>query len=375
VLERPGVLPGGGLLTIEPGGQAELSSAPAPNLTDCVAAVSGDLAVMREAFAAAGIVLTGCGLDQARSPIRVLELPRYEAMERYFDRSGPWGRVMMCSTASVQVCVDAGRDDQTPLGYQFRWRLLHALGPILVATFANSPLRLGRPTGWKCTRQLIWSRIDRSRTAAPAGAEPLSARSDPRSDLVRYAMDANVLCVRNQDGQRWTIPAGLTFRDWLRGIGGPTADDLSFHLSTLFPPVRAHGHLELRMIDAQPDDGWIVPAALVAALVDDPVAAELAMAAAEPLWHSLARERPGPWLLAARDGLADPHLARATAMCFEVAMAALGRSGTAPQITSAVVGFAERYVHRGRCPADDVLDGRAPALLDGHVLTTPREQA
>lgn len=361
---------------MEPGGQAELSSAPAPNLTDCVAAVSGDLAIMRQAFAEAGIVLTGHGLDQARSPIRVLRAPRYDAMERYFDRSGPWGRVMMCSTASVQVCVDAGRDDQTPLGYQFRWRLLHALGPILVAAFANSPLRQGRPTGWKCTRQLVWSRIDPSRTAAPAGAEPSSALADPRSDLVRYAMDASVLCVRNQDGLPWTIPAGLTFRDWLRGTPGPTADDLSFHLSTLFPPIRARGHLELRMIDAQADDGWIVPAALVAALVDDPVAAELAMAAAEPLWHELASEGPTPWLHAARAGLADPRLARAATACFEAAVAALGRSRAAPQITSAVAGFAERYVRRGRCPADDVLDGRAPALIDGRVLTTTlREQA
>lgn len=391
-LERPGILPGAGLLTLEPGGQVELSTAPAPNLTDCVAAASGDLAVMRAAFAAAGLVLTGHGLDQARHSVRVLDLPRYAAMERYFDRRGPWGRVMMCSTASVQVCVDAGRDDDTPLGYPFRWRLLHALGPILVAAFANSPLRRGRPTGWKCTRQLVWSRLDPGRTAAPAGAEPCprpgmpfggpAADTDPRSDWVRYAMDADVLCLRSEDGRPWIVPAGLTFRDWLRGQGkagpgqegpgkegpgkegsaqprlGPTADDLSYHLSTLFPPVRARGHLELRMIDAQAGDGWIVPVAVVAALADDPVAAEIAMAAAESIWHSPAGERPGPWLRAARDGLADPRLAWAAASCFEAAGAALDRSGAGPAITSAVTAFAERYVHRGRCPADDVLDGR-----------------
>jgi glutamate--cysteine ligase len=398
-LERPGILPGAGLLTLEPGGQVELSTAPAPNLTDCVAAASGDLAVMRAAFAAAGLVLTGHGLDQARHSIRVLDLPRYAAMERFFDRRGPWGRVMMCSTASVQVCVDAGGDDQTPLGYPFRWRLLHALGPVLVAAFANSPLRRGRPTGWKCTRQLVWSRIDPGRTAAPAGAEPCprpAADTDPRSDWVRYAMDADVLCLRGPNGRPWAVPEGLTFRDWLRGTGqgctvqgstgqcppGPTADDLSYHLSTLFPPVRARGHLELRMIDAQAGDGWVVPVAVVAALTEDPAAAEAAMAAAEPLWHEFAGERHGPWLRAARDGLADPRLAKAAAGCFEAASAALDRSGTAPAITSAVAGFAERYVHRGRCPADDVLDSRVG--LDGQVLassatttqmpTTPRSR-
>ena len=105
----------------------------------------------------------------------------------------------------------------------------------------------------------------------------------------------------------------MTLRDWVRGdwapeegrrdaangaLRPPTADDLGYHLSTLFPPVRPRGHLEVRGIDAQPGDGWMVPLAVTAALLDDPVAAEQAMAAAEALWH-----RPGsPWWLAARHG-------------------------------------------------------------------------
>ena len=88
--------------------------------------------------------------------------------------------------------------------------------------------------------------------------------------------------------QPWTAPAGLTFRDWLRGGGErpPTLEDLSYHLSTLFPPVRPRGHLEYRVIDAQPGDGWIVPAAVVTALLDDEAASQAAMAAAEALWHT-----------------------------------------------------------------------------------------
>jgi glutamate--cysteine ligase len=373
-------MPRDGLLTLEPGGQVELSTAPAISLADCVAAASDDMQVLHEAFGSEGLALTGHGLDLHRSPSRVLDMPRYAAMEEFFDRHGPWGRVMMCNTASVQVCVDAGLDNDSTSGFSFRWRLIHALGPVLVAAFANSPLQHGRPTGWKCTRQLVWSRLDPYRTKAPAGAEPRRNGSgrylpDPRQDMVRYAMDAEVLCMRRPDGQPWTVPAGLTFRQWLResrplGVQPPTADDLSYHLSTLFPPVRARGHFELRMIDAQPGDGWVVPVALVAALTDDPVAADAAMAAAEPVWHEPGTasapppQRPrsppngtaGPWLRAARLGLSDPVLARAATECFEAADAALARSRTPEQIRGAVADFAERYPRRGRCPADDLLD-------------------
>ena len=87
------------------------------------------------------------------------------------------------------------------------------------------------------------------------------------------------MCVREPGSQDWTAPAGVTFRDWLRDGGSgtlraPTAEDLDYHLSTLFPPVRPRGHMELRMIDAQPGDGWIVPAAVVTALTDDDRAAD-----------------------------------------------------------------------------------------------------
>jgi glutamate--cysteine ligase len=381
-LSDPGTMPGSGALTVEPGGQVELSTAPARNLAECVNATTDDMFVLRQAFESAGLTLTGRGLDLQRSLTRVLELPRYAAMEEFFDRRGPWGRLMMSSTASVQVCLDAGFDDDSTAGYEFRWRLVHALGPILVAAFANSPFRCGKPTGWKCTRQLIWARLDSYRNRAPVGAEPCESHPDPRLAMVDYALDADVLCVRRPPGEPWTVPAGLTFRDWLRGraaMPAPTADDLRYHLSTLFPPVRPQGHLELRMIDAQPGDGWIVPVALVTALVDDPVAAEAAMAAAEPVWHQFGAagvpaprlpasggpagaERIGPWLHAARVGLLDPVLARAAGECFGAADAALGRTKTPDAIRAAVADYADRYTRRCRCPADDLLDSIGKGL-------------
>jgi glutamate--cysteine ligase len=343
------------LITVEPGGQLELSSAPAETLGELVDVTLRDLAALRERVAAVGLELCGYGMDPLRLPRRVLNSPRYAAMEEFFDRDGPWGRQMMCGTASVQVCLDAGDDSGGQSGYRSRWQLLHTIGPVLVAAFANSPLRAGRPTGWRSARQQVWSNLDPGRTRAP------EADGDPRAAWAAYAMDAAVMCVRDPDSADWTAPPGLTFRGWLRdpprqdnaALRMPTIDDLDYHLSTLFPPVRPHGHLELRMIDAQPGDGWIVPAAVVTALADDPVAADTAMCAAEPVWAA----RDGdPWLRAAKYGPADPELSRASRKCFEAAGAALDRAGTPAVIRQAVADFTERYVLKDRCPADDQLE-------------------
>jgi len=350
VLPDPAVLPSGSLITVEPGGQLELSSAPADSLGECVTAVQRDMAALRDAMRRASLTLQGYGLDPLRPPRRVLDLPRYTAMEEFFDRDGPWGRQMMCSTASVQVCVDAGQDTPGTDGYRRRWRLAHDVGPVLVAAFANSPLRQGQPSGWRSTRQEVWSRLDPGRTLPPP------ANGDPRHAWATYSLDAELMLVRRAGSPSWSAPAGLTFRGWLRGGGNgerrPTKEDLTYHLSTLFPPVRPRGHLELRMIDAQPEDGWIVPAAVAWALFEDPHAADLAMAAVAPVWAD-----GNPWLRAARNSLADPVLARAASQCFEAANAVLGRADVSADICQRVAAFTERYVLRSRCPADDQLEG------------------
>jgi glutamate--cysteine ligase len=351
-------LPSGASLTVEPGGQLELSSAPAATLGELVEVTGRDLAALRDAAAAAGLELCGYGLDPLRPPRRLLDLPRYAAMEEFFDRGGPWGRQMMCGTASVQVCVDAGDDSAGPSGYRSRWRLLHAIGPVLVAAFANSSLRDGQPTGWRSARQQVWANMDPGRTRAPVlhGTD-----ADPRDAWTAYALDAELMCVREPGAQDWTAPPRVTFRDWLRDGGtgrlrAPTAEDLDYHLSTLFPPVRPHGHMELRMIDAQPGDGWIVPAAVVTALADDDRAADAALAAAEPVWEA-SPDTEDPWLRAARCGPADPLISQASRQCFDAAGAALTRLGAPAAVRRAVAEFTERYVQKDRCPADDQLDG------------------
>jgi ergothioneine biosynthesis glutamate--cysteine ligase EgtA len=353
---QPGALPSGATLTTEPGGQLEISSQPADSLAKLVDATLADLASLRSAADAAGLELAGFGLDPIRPPRRLLTLPRYAAMEAFFDRGGPWGRRMMCGTASVQVCLDAGDESDGAAGYRRRWQLVHAIGPVLVAAFANSPLRVGRPTGWRSSRQQVWSHMDPGRTRSP------KIGPDPRQAWARYALDAQVMCVREEGSADWSAPPGLTFRDWVRGGAGdagalrrPTVGDLNYHLSTLFPPVRPHGHLELRMIDAQPGDGWIVPLSVASVLLNDARAADTAMAAAERLWAGQSSDGGQLWRRAARQGPADPDIARASRECFEAAVAALSRQSASADRRSALDSFIERYVSRDRCPADDQL--------------------
>jgi glutamate--cysteine ligase len=133
------------------------------------------------------------------------------------------------------------------------------------------------------------------------------------------------MAIRRPDGP-WTAPVGLTFRRWLRDgaravpdVGPPTLSDLQFHLTTLFPPVRARGHLEVRYLDAQPGPWWRVAAAAVSAVVDDPLAAETALVACEPLNQD--------WSRAARQGLEDAAVRRAAELVLGAAADALQRAG------------------------------------------------
>jgi glutamate--cysteine ligase len=317
----------------------EISSPPAPTLTECLRITSADLQTLAARFRGEHLALHGGGVDRYRRPRRLLSLPRYAAMESHFDRAGDAGREMMCTTASVQVSVDTGVDPAE------RWSLLHRLGPVLVAMFADSAVQAGQLTGWRSTRQAIWSRLDPSRTRPP------EQEGDPRESYARFALDAELLCCR-RSADCWDAPPGTTFRDWIGGAFGPppTYDDLAYHLTTLFPPVRAQGHLEVRYLDQQSGDAWQVATAVVAALVGDAHAADLALAAAEPA--------AGRWEQAARFAVADPVLDRAAREVADVTGSALARLGATPDLLDAVDRFFETYTDQGRCPADDDLDPR-----------------
>ena len=367
----PGRLPRGGSLSREPGGQLEISSRPG-TLLGCVQDTLADLAALRTALAGRGLQLTGWGLEPFLDPPRVLEHPRYQAMEAYFDRVGPWGRWMMRASAGIQINLDAGDDGDGVTGWRARWRLAHRIGPVLVAAFANSPLWDGRPTGFRSSRQVLWSRLDSRRSAPPEDDHGL----DPRRSWAEHALGTELLCVRRAAPEPWHAPPGLTLRSWLEGGSGlppPTREDLDYHLTTLFPPVRPRGWLELRMIDAQHGDGWIVPLIVAATLLDDPRAAQAAWEATEPLCDGAPTPPPRVWERASRLALTAPEIGKAALGCFSAVESALVGAGHTLGATpwSAVADFMERFVARGRCPADEYLD----ALRYGVSLHPPLEEA
>ncbi|WP_106241293.1 ergothioneine biosynthesis glutamate--cysteine ligase EgtA [Allonocardiopsis opalescens] len=343
VVDAGGPPPAGSALTYEPGGQLELSSLPQPGLAAAFRAMATDLADLDGRLAAVGLCLSGHGLDPHRSVERQLAVPRYAAMEAYFDARGRAGRLMMCSTASVQICLDIGLDAEDA---RARWRRVHQLGPVLVAAFANSPLYRGRPTGWRSTRQAIWASCD------PARTRPVR-RGDPLSAWAEYVLDAPLMAIRREDAP-WIVDPGLRFGEWLAGKlhGHPTRDDLEYHLTTLFPPVRPRGWLELRMVDALPRHWWPVPVAVATALLDDPAAARAADDCTAALAEAAGPE--GGWRAAARHGPADPAIAEAARCCFAAARDALPRMG-AHELIPVVDAYIELYVERGRCPADDLI--------------------
>lgn len=332
-------LPGRGTVSVEPGGQVEISSAPHRSLRALCAHTSTDIARLTELLAFADLTLGSSGIDPYRPPSPAVETPRYRAMRAAFDRRGPAGRTMMYSTAGLQVCVDAGTPDRV----RARWDAIHALGPPLLAAFATARYHAGNDTGWASARMAAWFAIDPARTrpawtAARAGADPVAGWS-------AYALGAPLLCVRRPDGD-WRVPPGITFRDWIDGAlpRPPTQDDLDYHLSTLFPPVRARGYLEVRYLDAQPPGEWIAPVGVLAALLGDDAALSLAREACEPVLDR--------WDAAARHGLADSALAASAATVLRIALTALDRTDLEPATRDEISGIVQRRLAAA--------DGRQP---------------
>lgn len=341
--DGPGPLPAGGTTSFEPGGQLELNTAPTIGLDAVYAAAHRDARELSRRLEQVGVGLVPIGLDACRPPRRVLRSARYDAMEAAFDTMGPHGRRMMCNTAALQVNVDLGPGDPAT-----RWRLAHALGPTLVACFANSPFGAaggtGRPSGWIANRLATWWGIDSTRTAAPVLTD------DPAECWLRYALAANVLLIRDGDATH-PVLRPFPFARWMsegHEAGWPTADDFAYHLTTLFPPVRPRGWLELRMLDAVDETVWPVALAVTVALLTDDDAAAAVAAATAPT--------AGRWADAAHFGLADPDLARSAAECLAIAIHVLESRPSSAGLSRAVTDYAERYVRRQRCPADDRLD-------------------
>jgi glutamate--cysteine ligase len=339
VLELLPPLPGRSAVTVEPGGAVELSGPPVDGVVRAIADMRRDQAVLRSAFADAGMGLVFLGADPLRPPHRINPGARYRAMEQFFaaSESGDAGAAMMTSTASIQVNLDAGPQ----AGWPARVRLAHALGPTMIAVAANSPMIGGEFSGWLSTRQRVWGQMDSARCGPILGASGV----DPGTDWARYALKAPVMLVNNPEAS--AVTHYVPFTDWVDGrvlLGDrrPTVADLEYHLTTLFPPVRPRQWLEIRYLDSVPDDFWPAVLFTLVTLLDDPKAADIAAEAVEPVATA--------WDNAARLGLRDRRLYEAANRCVAVA------AEQAPPELSDAMERLVRNVEQGRCPGDDFSD-------------------
>lgn len=339
VLQRmaDGPLPSAGMVTVEPGGQIELSSAPEHSVGDAIRAVDADATVLHARLRRAGLEPEAAAVDAIRSPRRILDRPRYKAMEAHFDRAGAAGRWMMCNTASVQVNIS--NDPTDACG---RWRVLNHVAPVLLAMFANSGAIDAGGTRWASSRQGIWLNIDPTRTA------PVPVGQDPAADWLDYAMRAKVFFIQTQGpGSPCGVGVGvdMTFADWFHKghlLGWPTLDDFRYHLTTLFPPVRPRGWVELRILDALPPS-----LRAAAALV-------VATAAAAGVRDEVLDRVPatdGLWVAAARDGLANRRLRAAATVLSGIVSENAGRVADADHV-ALVRDFLAAYTDRGIAPGD-----------------------
>ncbi|HZQ31561.1 MAG TPA: ergothioneine biosynthesis glutamate--cysteine ligase EgtA [Mycobacterium sp.] len=350
VIESVPVLPGRSVVTVEPGGAVELSSPPVRGVLGAVEALRADRAVLRTVFARAGLGLVLLGADPLRPPRRINPGARYRAMEKHFTAAGTGaaGAAMMTSTASVQVNLEAG----PATGWADRVRLAHALGPTMIAISANSPLLAGSFSGWRSTRQRVWNQMDTARCGPVLGA----SGDDPASDWARYALRAPVMLAHDPDPV--PVTEYVAFADWVDGqaeLAGrqPTTVDLDYHLTTLFPPVRPRGWLEIRYLDSVPDALWPAVVFTLVTLLDDPTAAAIAAEATEPVATA--------WDVAARVGLADRRLHSSATRCVQEA------ASRAPAALGGSMQRLVRLVEAASCPGEEFAEqvvrcGVAPAI-------------
>ncbi|HEY1245085.1 MAG TPA: glutamate--cysteine ligase [Hyphomicrobiaceae bacterium] len=238
----------GGTVSLEPGGQFELSGDPLQSIHQVAAETQAHLDQCRQVGPPLGIGFLGVGFAPHWTLAQIPRMPkqRYELMTRYMPKVGTRGLDMMYRTCTIQVNLDFG--EEADMVQKFRVSL--ALQPVATAIFACSPFTEGRPNGFLSVRSEIWRDTDRARTGM------LPFVFEPGMGFERYAdyaLDVPMYFVY-RDG-RYIDTAGASFRDFLAGkleqLPGerPTLDDWSDHLTTLFPEVRMKRFLEMRGAD------------------------------------------------------------------------------------------------------------------------------
>ena len=233
----------GASITLEPGGQFELSGAPHYSLLDLQTEFETNRDHLNQLCKESGLVPITCGLTPYSSieSIRWMPKGRYEIMREYLPQKGELAHYMMKGTTSVQCNYDFLSEQDCAQ----KVLLCAGLAPITTAIFANSPLYMGRPTSFMSFRGHIWTHTDPDRTGFPPGL-----REDFSYERwVDYLLDVPMMFIYRD---RWIHAKGSSFRHFMEhGIEGhfPTEDDWELHMTSVFPEVRIKRTIEVRGAD------------------------------------------------------------------------------------------------------------------------------
>ena len=349
----------GGSVTLEPGGQLELSGAPLANLHQTCAETGRHLKHMRSVTKLLGIGMLGVGYQPkwVRDDIPWMPKGRYKIMREYMPKVGRFGLDMMLRSCTVQVNLDYS--DEADMRRKFRTSL--ALQPIATALFANSPFRDGKPSGLLSTRAEAWTDTDNARCGVPACVFDVNFGYEQWID---YILEVPMYFLHRDE--EYIDVAGQSFRDYLASsLAGqegmpPNMADFEDHITTAFPEVRLKQFLEMRGADSGP---WAsicaLPALWVGILYD-----EEALAEASALAHHITAEdvMNGRLSVAAnglRGQLGGEDVHRLALRLLDIATAGLRRRGICDDGGNDETGFLQplrSIIESRKTPADMMLD-------------------
>ena len=264
----------GASVTLEPGGQFELSGAPLETVHDICEETGQHLEEVKAVASELGLGFVGVGFSPlwTREETPVMPKGRYNIMRSYMPKKGKLGLDMMLRTCTVQANLDY--ESEADMVLKFRVSL--ALQPIATALFANSPFTEGKPNGFLSARANVWTDTDPDRTGM---LDFVFEDGFGFERYARYALDVPMYFVHRD---RYIDASGQDFKDYMNGKLAaypghyPTMDDWADHLTTLFPEVRLKMYLEMRGADAGPWSRLCALPALWAGLLYDQSALEAA---------------------------------------------------------------------------------------------------
>jgi glutamate--cysteine ligase len=349
---------GGGAISLEPGGQFELSGAPVETVHQMCRELRAHLAQVRQVAEPLRIGFLGVGMAPTwtRAEMPMMPKGRYRIMTNYMPKVGTMGLDMMYRTCTVQTNLDFSSEADMVK----KLRVSLALQPVGTALFANSPFTEGKPNGFLSFRSEIWRHTD------PARSGMLPWAFEPGMGFERwvdYALDVPMYFVKR--GDRYIDVAGQSFRDLLAGklpgLPGERAciSDWANHLSTIFPEVRLKRYLEMRGSDSGPQRQLPALPAYWAGIFYDDAALD---AAWDLVKHWTAEERqklrddvPKLGFKAEIRGVKVLKLARETLALARAGLARRARKDPQGDDETQYLAPLDESVERGLTPAEELL--------------------